>query len=76
MLEEEKDFINKVQKFYNMLESIPTLYREQPWYTVTDTNGDSLNPFWEWFDRKISELGSSYSWDIDTSVLSNNLFLK
>ncbi|KAI9260891.1 hypothetical protein EDC94DRAFT_610142 [Helicostylum pulchrum] len=76
MLEEEKDFINKVQNFYNMLESIPTLYREQPWYTVTDTNGDSLNPFWEWFDHKISELGSSYCWDIDTSVLSNNLFLK
>lgn len=76
MLEEEKEFINKVQSFYDKTESISTLYRKKPWHTVADNNDGSLHLFWEWFDHKISELDSGYCWDIDTSVSPDDLFLK
>jgi hypothetical protein len=63
MLEEERAFTDKVQVFYNKIESIPMLYRKAPWY---DENPPvtSTNHFWDWFDQKVSELDGTYSWDI------------
>lgn len=62
MLEEERAFTDKVQLFYNKMEKIPALYRKAPWH---DENPVTLtNHFWRWFDQKISELDSTYCWDI------------
>jgi hypothetical protein len=65
MLEEEKVFTEKVQVFYNKVESIPMLYRKAPWYDESPIV--STHHFWDWFDQKVSELDSTYCWDIGTT---------
>lgn len=71
MLEEEKQFINKVQKFYDKVTYIPTLYRKT-WEDIPNSEDASTTLFWEWFDHKILELDSGYCWDIDTSTSLNS----
>lgn len=75
MLEEEKQFINKVQMFYDKVTNIPKLYRKT-WEDIPNSEDVSTTLFWEWFDHKISELDSGYCWDIDISASSNNGTLK
>lgn len=60
MLEEEELFTGKVRDFYDKLDRVPQLSPQAPWFNA------SAESFWEWFDRKISELDSTYCWDIDT----------
>lgn len=60
MLEEEEAFTCKMRSFYGKLDRVPQLNPHVPWFD------SSAEPFWEWFDKKISELDSTYSWDIDT----------
>ncbi|KAI7893343.1 uncharacterized protein EV154DRAFT_501727 [Mucor mucedo] len=71
MLEEEKQFINKVQSFYDKVAYIPTLYRKT-WEDIPNSEDASTTLFWEWFDHKILELDSSYCWEIDTLTLLNS----
>ncbi|KAI8639579.1 hypothetical protein BD408DRAFT_371457 [Parasitella parasitica] len=66
MLDEEKLFSDKVQGFYTQVEQIAQLHRKLPWFDGT------IDPFWDWFDSKISELDSIYCWDIDTA--NNTIF--
>jgi hypothetical protein len=66
MLDEEKEFINRVQEFYDKLVDLPSLHRQAPWYTSpSDQNDSSTTLFWEWFDHKISELDNSHCWDVE-----------
>ncbi|GAN06215.1 hypothetical protein MAM1_0115c05695 [Mucor ambiguus] len=60
MLEEEESFTGKVRNFYETLNCVPQLKPQVPWLN------SSTESFWEWFDKKISELDSTYCWDIDT----------
>lgn len=71
MLEEEKQFINKVQRFYDKVTYIPKLYRKT-WEDIPNYEDASTTLFWEWFDNKVLELDSGYCWDIDTSASLNN----
>ncbi|CEP06985.1 hypothetical protein, partial, partial [Parasitella parasitica] len=66
MLEEETLFSNKVQNFYTQVEHVAPLHGKSPWFDGTDDS------FWNWFDGKISELDSTYCWDIDT--VNNTIF--
>ncbi|KAI7905962.1 uncharacterized protein BX663DRAFT_483630 [Cokeromyces recurvatus] len=65
MLEEEKEFVDKVQAFYNKFEGVQDFKRKKSWYESMD---EPLDLFWEWFDSKISELDSNYSWDIGNDI--------
>lgn len=66
MLEEEKEFTDKVQDFYDKLKHLPKLYRQAPWYKSTTSQSDSETAlFLEWFDHKISELDHTRCWDVE-----------
>ncbi|KAK4510606.1 uncharacterized protein ATC70_005037 [Mucor velutinosus] len=66
MLQEEESFTEKVRNFYDKLDRVPQLKPHVPWFN------SSAESFWEWFDKKISELDSTYCWDIDT--VNNAIF--
>lgn len=65
MLEEEKEFNAKMQRFYDSLKDIPSLYRDNPWFEPQQSVISVQPSFWDWFDIKISELDSTYCWDMD-----------
>ncbi|KAI8080754.1 uncharacterized protein B0P05DRAFT_72267 [Gilbertella persicaria] len=62
MLEEEKIFDNKVQTFYDQMKIVPDLSYQNAWQNTT-----ASKQFWDWFDLKVTELDSSYCWDIDNA---------
>ncbi|CEI91811.1 hypothetical protein RMCBS344292_06089 [Rhizopus microsporus] len=65
MLEEEKEFNAKIQRFYDSLKDIPSLYRDNPWFEPQQSVISVQPSFWDWFDIKIGELESTYCWDMD-----------
>ncbi|KAI9478245.1 MAG: hypothetical protein EXX96DRAFT_570148 [Benjaminiella poitrasii] len=71
MLEEEKEFVDKVQAFYDKVKYLPSFNHKTPWHESVD---EPLNVFWEWFDNKISELDSGYCWDISNDPFINSKF--
>ncbi|KAG1031933.1 hypothetical protein G6F25_011708 [Rhizopus arrhizus] len=65
MLQEEKQFDLKIQEFYDSLNTIPNLYKNRPWHEPQQASIIVPPHFWDWFDIKINELESTYSWDMD-----------
>ncbi|KAL9554649.1 hypothetical protein MBANPS3_002732 [Mucor bainieri] len=68
MLDEEEAFTGKIRSFYDTLDRVPQLTPQVPWLHHASAD----ESFWEWFDKKISELDSTYCWDIDT--VNNAIF--
>lgn len=65
MLQEEKQFDLKIQEFYDSLNTIPNLCKNRPWHEPQQASIIVPPHFWDWFDIKINELESMYSWDMD-----------
>ncbi|KAI9264814.1 hypothetical protein BY458DRAFT_513660 [Sporodiniella umbellata] len=65
MIEEEKQFNEKIQTFYDhSLKDIQSLY-QKPWHQPQHGSLNISPHFWDWFDIKMGELESTYSWDMD-----------
>ena len=53
MLEEEKEFNAKIQRFYDSLKDIPSLYRDNPWFEPQQSVISVQPSFWDWFDDRM-----------------------
>ncbi|KAI8366707.1 uncharacterized protein BYT42DRAFT_587609 [Radiomyces spectabilis] len=76
MLAEEKVADDKIQALFDQVTSIdPELFpNRHPWYDVLmDGKENATRLFYEWFDIKISQLDSSYAWDVDHPSIKSQI---
>ncbi|KAI8378602.1 hypothetical protein BD560DRAFT_389864 [Blakeslea trispora] len=71
MLEEERTFSDRVQEFYEKMDTVVPDRFGHIWQNESEKSFNK--PFWEWFDLKVTELDANYCWDIDCSSLTVNV---
>jgi hypothetical protein len=72
MLKEEGEFTDKIKSLFADIAESNDCFQRIPWYSHGSNDENAAHTadskFWEWFDTKVSELDSTYYWDIANAL--------